>query len=123
MSDYTADVSGAYGDIADAGAAITFWRQTSSYNGLTGGTTVLTQTATGVAIATRPSGSDVERLKALDIIPTIASIYLVAAQGLAFAPAPQDTVTFGGVSSTVRDVSTLNVNGAQPILYRVVAVR
>jgi hypothetical protein len=123
MSDYSADVAGAYGDLADAGAAITFTRSASTYNGLTGGTSVVTSTAAGVAIALRPTGSDVERLKALDIIPTTAAIYLVAAQGLAFAPAPQDVVAFAGVSATVRDVSALNVNGTQPILYRVVAVR
>jgi hypothetical protein len=123
VSDYTPQIALAVQMIDRYGASVTFSRTAETYDPVSGAQTQSATTATGVAVKVKGSAADAERLRAFDLVPTSVDMLLVAAHGLAFAPAPQDTATFGTVSGTVRDVDVLDLNGSQPILYRVAVAR
>ena len=106
------------------GASVALTRTTpGGYDPITGSSGAVTLTASGRAIARRPTGADAERIKQLDLVSLTTVVLLIAAAGLAFAPRPVDVVTWGGETYTVRDVVPLNVDGAAPILYTVFASR
>lgn len=116
---YTADIAGAYADIAEAGATVTFSRAASAalYDPLRGGFAPTADTASSVAISRPPRGSDAERFAGLDLVSQKVRVLVIAAQGLSFPPAPGHRCDFGGLTYTVRDVAPLDITGADPILY------
>ena len=127
MATYTPEQADAFADIQDAGASVTFSRITRGvYNPLTGDNGGTTTTATSVAIARVPTGSDVERVRALDLVNKRTVVLIVAGLALAtasFRPVPDDVVTWSGEDFVVRDVSILAPDGVTPILYFVLAAR
>ena len=127
MATYTPEQTDAFADIKDAGASVTFSRITRGvYNPLTGDNGGTTTTATSVAIARVPTGSDVERVRALDLVNKRTVVLIVAGLALAtatFRPVPDDVVTWSGEDFVVRDVSILAPDGVTPILYFVLAAR
>ena len=127
MATYTPEQADAFADIQDAGASVTFSRITRGvYNPLTGDNGGTTTTATSVAIARVPTGSDVERVRALDLVNKRTVVLIVAGLALAtasFRPIPDDVVTWSGEDFVVRDVSILAPDGVTPILYFVLAAR
>ena len=127
MATYTPEQADAFADIRDAGASVTFSRITRGvYNPLTGDNGGTTTTATSVAIARVPTGSDVERVRALDLVNKRTVVLIVAGLALAtatFRPVPDDVVTWSGEDFVVRDVSILAPDGVTPILYFVLAAR
>lgn len=127
MPTYTPEQADAFADIKDAGGSVTFSRITRGvYNPLTGDNGGTTTTATSVAIARVPTGSDVERVRALDLVNKRTVVLIVAGLALAtatFRPVPDDVVSWSGEDFVVRDVSILAPDGVTPILYFVLAAR
>jgi hypothetical protein len=127
MATYTPEQADAFADIKDAGASVTFSRITRGvYNPLTGDNGGTTTTATSVAIARVQTGSDVERVRALDLVNKRTVVLIVAGLALAtanFRPLPDDVVAWAGEDFVVRDVSILAPDGVTPILYFVLAAR
>jgi hypothetical protein len=127
MATYTPEQADAFADIQDAGASVTFSRITRGvYNPLTGDNGGTTTTATSVAIARVQTGSDVERVRALDLVNKRTIVLIVAGLALAtanFRPLPDDVVAWAGEDFVVRDVSILAPDGVTPILYFVLAAR
>jgi hypothetical protein len=127
MATYTPEQADAFADIQDAGASVTFSRITRGvYNPLTGDNGGTTTTATSVAIARVQTGSDVERVRALDLVNKRTVVLIVAGLALAtanFRPLPDDVVAWSGEDFVVRDVSILAPDGVTPILYFVLAAR
>jgi hypothetical protein len=128
MATYTPEQADAFADIKDAGASVTFSRITRGvYNPLTGDNGGTTTTATSVAIARVASRvSDVERVRALDLVNKRTVVLIVAGLALAtanFRPLPDDVVAWAGEDFVVRDVSILAPDGVTPILYFVLAAR
>ena len=127
MATYTPEQADAFADIKDAGASVTFSRITRGvYNPLTGDNGGTTTTATSVAIARVQTGSDVERVRALDLVNKRTVVLIVAGLALAtanFRPLPDDVVAWAGEDFVVRDVSILSPDGVTPILYFVLAAR
>jgi hypothetical protein len=127
MATYTPEQADAFADIQDAGASVTFSRITRGvYNPLTGDNGGTTTTATSVAIARVQTGSDVERVRALDLVNKRTIVLIVAGLALAtanFRPLPDDVVAWSGEDFVVRDVSILAPDGVTPILYFVLAAR
>jgi hypothetical protein len=127
MATYTPEQADAFADIKDAGASVTFSRITRGvYNPLTGDNGGTTTTATSVAIARVQTGSDVERVRALDLVNKRTIVLIVAGLALAtanFRPLPDDVVAWAGEDFVVRDVSILAPDGVTPILYFVLAAR
>jgi hypothetical protein len=120
MATYAAEQASALADITAAGGVVTFTRAASAaqYEPLRGGFAPSAETAIGVAIS-RPANrvGDVQRFVGLDLVAQTITILVVAAAGLGFPPAAGHRAEFGGTLYTVRDVSVLDVNGAEPILY------
>ncbi len=126
MSVYAQERADALADIREAGAVVVFTRtQPGTYDPATGAYGGTVTTSTGYAIARRPTGGELERLKTLgvDVINTKGQSLLCAAEGMAFAPRPDDRCLWGGATYTVRDVATLDLNAAEPILYFVAVTR
>jgi len=105
--------------ITRKGAVVTLTRPSSTYDPATGQHATAEATTTSVAVARKPSGSDVERYRALSLTPLPTVVLVVAGRALAFPPTPGDAVAWGGASYTVRDVATLAPDGDDAILYAV----
>ena len=126
MAAYATERADALADIREAGGPVTFTRTTpGTYDPTTGQYGGTVTTASGYAIARRPNGGDLERLKTLgiDLINVRGQLLVVAAQGLAFQPRPDDRCLWAGETYTVRDVGPLNVNGTEPVLHYVAVSR
>lgn len=121
MSIYTSDHAGALADLAEAGASVTFtFASPGTYTASTGlfsGDTTTTVTGAAIRIAGNPL-----RYQALGLTQTEAPTLLFAPTTFGSLPVLGASVTFGGVTYTVRDVEPLALDGTA-ILANIVVAR
>lgn len=116
---YAPDHASALADIRAAGAAVTFTRTALGYDETTGGNTPSASTVAGYAV--RIPG-DPTRYQRLGLVMSTHPTLLVGATTFGSVPAPGDTVAWGGVTYTVRDVEPLEPNGSAIISTVVVGL-
>lgn len=105
--------------VKQKGAAVTFTRITQAYDPVAGTTTPSESTVAGHAVGTR---GDPIRYQALGLVESNAPTLLFVPATYGELPSPGDTVVWGGVIHTVRDVTPAAPDGTA-ILARVVAER
>jgi hypothetical protein len=116
---YASDIVNAAADIAAAGTALTFTRNTSTYNPATDGSTPSTSTSSSVAIGVK---SNWQKFQAMGLSISTPQTLKVAASGMTFDPLPGDTFVWNGFVYAVVNVETLAPDGT-PILYTVIGNR
>lgn len=117
MASYAPDHASALADLRDAGAAVAFSRITHVMDEATGLMTPTTTTIAGYAIRDMGRG---DRYHALGLIPSRNPTLLFAASTFGDAVALGDTVTWGGIGYTVRDVDPVAVDGTPIVTFVVV---
>jgi len=108
VADYSGDHASALADLRDAGAAVTFTRVTTVLDEATGLTVPISSTVAGFAI--RDMGRP-DRYHRLGLVPSRNPTLLFAASTYGNAVALGDTVTWGGIVYTVRDIEPVSVDG------------
>lgn len=105
---YAAEHASAYADVAAAGAAVTFTRRTKSEAALTGVVTVTTTTVGGVAMQVQ---GDPRRYRELSLVVSTNPTLLFVPTTYGQVPESGDTVVWGGLTLTVKDVNALKPDG------------
>lgn len=118
MSDYAADAADVLATLAEEGGPVTLYSATPrQYNEDTG------QWIGGDPISTTSSAIQLEdnpmRLQTRNLVISNPLTLMMAAAGMAFAPAPLMTVQWGDRVATVRDVEPFVPDGRTPIYYTV----
>jgi hypothetical protein len=118
---YAPEHADAKGEIADAGASVTFTRQIpgtlDEATGLYSGSSTSTVTGSAVRVRGNP-----KTLAALSLKESEAPTLLFAPTTFGSLPLPGDTVSWNSVTYTVRDVDPVEPNGTA-IIARIVVAR
>lgn len=118
---YAADHAGALADIREAGASVTFTRETASAydpeTGVMGGFTSTTVPGYAIEVPANPI-----RYRELGLVLATMPTLLFAPNAYGGTPQAGDTCTWAGATMTVRDVKPLRLDGTTIIADIVVSL-